>query len=49
MNGMIDKKKLDLHFDFGSKRNNELLNDEKEQEKLHTKLKRGLSKTYKRN
>ena len=24
MNGMIDKKKLDLHFDFGSKRNNEL-------------------------
>ena len=47
MNGMIDKKKLDLHFDFGSKRNNELLNNEKEQEKLHTKLKRGLSKTYK--
>ena len=47
MNGMIDKKKLDLHFDFGSKRNNELLNDEKEQEKLHTKLKRDLSKTYK--
>ena len=47
MNGMINKKKLDLHFDFGSKRNDELLNDEKEQEKLHTKLKSGLSKTYK--
>ena len=43
MNGMIDKKKYDLHFDFGNKRNNELLNNYEEQEKFHNKLKKALS------
>ena len=46
MNGMIDKKKFDLHFDFGSKRNNELLNNLSEQEKFHSNLKKKLSKEY---
>ena len=43
MNGMIDRKKYDLHFDFGEKRNKELLNNKKEEEKLHKKLKKALS------
>ena len=47
MNGLIDKKKFDLHFDFGEKRNNELLNNEKEREKFHNKLKGALSREYK--
>ena len=47
MNGLIDKKKFDLHFDFGAKRNNELLNNEKEREKFHNKLKGALSREYK--
>ena len=46
MNGMIDKKKYDLHFDFGNKRNNELLNNYAEQEKFHNKLKKALSIEY---
>ena len=44
MNGMIDKKKLDLHFELGQKRNNELLNNKSEQEKFHNKLIKALSK-----
>ena len=47
MNGLIDKKKFDLHFDFGAKRNNELLNNEVEREKFLTKLKGALSREYK--
>ena len=43
MNGMIDKEKYDLHFDFGEKRNNQLLNDKNEAEKLHNKLRKALS------
>ena len=46
MNGMIEKKKFDLHFDFGPKRNNELLNNKTEQEKFHTKLRKNISKEY---
>ena len=45
-NGMIDKKKFDLHFELGEKRNNELLNNEKEYEKFKEKLKNKLSKEY---
>ena len=33
-NGMINKKKYDLHFDLGKERNDELLDDEKEFEKF---------------
>ena len=45
-NGMINKKKFDLHFELGEKRNNELLNNEKEYEKFKLKLKNKLSKEY---
>ena len=46
MNGMIDKKKYDLHFDFGAKRNNELLTNIEEQEKFHKKLTKALSQEF---
>ena len=46
MDGMIDKKKYEVHFDFGNKRNNELLNNYEEQEKFHNKLKKALSIEY---
>ena len=45
-NGMINKKKYDLHFEFGEQRNNELLNDKKEFEKFKENLKLKLSKDY---
>jgi len=43
MNGMIEKKKYSMTFDFGDKRNNELLNNKYEQEKFHNKLRKKLS------
>lgn len=43
MNGMIEKKKFDLHFDLGEKRNSELLNDKNKQEKFNQKLRKKLS------
>ena len=43
MNGMIEKKKYDLHFDFGEERNKELLNNKEEQEKFNNKLRKKLS------
>ena len=46
-NGMIDKKKYDLHFEFDDKKNNELLYNKKEQEKFHNKLRKKLSVEYK--
>ena len=46
MNGMIEKKKYDLHFDLGEERNKELLNNKKEQEKFNEKLKKKLSLEY---
>jgi len=45
-NGMINKKKYELHFEFGKKRNNELLNDKNEFEKFKENLKMKLSKDY---
>ena len=47
MNGMVDKKKFELNFDFGAKRNNELLNDQSEQDIFHLKLKLALTKIFK--
>ena len=46
MNGYIQKKKYDLHFDFGKQRNEELLKNKYEYEKLKKKLKQKLSKDY---
>ena len=45
-NGMIEKKKYDLHFDLGNDRNNELLNNKQEQEKFNKKLRKKLSLEY---
>ena len=45
-NGMINKKKYDLHFELGEKRNEELLNNENEYEKFKENLKKKLSKDY---
>ena len=45
-NGMIDKTKYTLHFDFGEEKNKKLLYDEKEFEKLKEQLKSKLSKDY---
>ena len=41
------KKKYDLHFDFGLKKNEEYLNNEKKFEELKEKIKSKLSKDYK--
>ena len=43
---MCDKKKYDLHFDFGEERNDELLDNEEEYEKFKNNLKMKLSKDY---
>ena len=43
-NGMIDKTKYNLRFDFGEEKNKKILKDEKEFEKFKEKLK--LSKDY---
>ena len=45
-NGLISKKKYDLHFDLGEKRNNEILNNKKEYKKFKENLKLKLSKDY---
>ena len=45
-NGMIEKKKYDLHFDLGDERNSELLSNKEEQEKFNKKLKKKLSIEY---
>ena len=45
-NGMITKKKYYLHFEFGDKRNEELLNNKTEYEKFKNNLKLKLSKDY---
>ena len=46
-NGMISKKKYDLHFALGKERNEEILNSEEEFEKFKENLKKKLSKDYK--
>ena len=43
---MIAKRKYDLHFEFGEKRNNELLNNKEEYENFKNNLKLKLSKDY---
>jgi hypothetical protein len=45
-NGMLSKKKYDFHFEFGEKRNEELLNNEKEYETFKNNLKLKLSKDF---
>ena len=45
-NGMIGKRKYDLHFEFEEKRKKELLNNKKEYEKFKKKLQQKLSKDY---
>ena len=46
INGMGTKKKYNLHFDLGEDRNEQLLNDEKEQKDFNNKLKKKLAKEY---
>lgn len=46
VNGMIEKKKYDMHFDLNEKRIDELLNDEEEQKKFNDNLKLKLSKEF---
>ena len=46
-NGFITKKKYNLKFDFGKKRNEELLNNKNEYEKFKNNLKNKLSKDWK--
>ena len=45
-NGMVNKKKYDLHFELGEKRNDEVLNNKEEYEKFKENLKLKLSKDY---
>ena len=45
-NGLAEKKKYDLHFEFGDKRNEELLKDKNEFEEFKKNLKKKLSKDY---
>ena len=45
-NGMVNKKKYDLHFELGEQRNNEVLNNKEEYEKFKENLKLKLSKDY---
>ena len=44
--GLYNKRKYDLHFDLGEKRNEEILNNEEEYEKFKNDLKLKLSKDY---
>jgi len=45
-NGLIHKKKYELHFDLGEERNKEILNDKKEFKTFKENLKLKLSKDY---
>ena len=45
-NGMNQKKKYNLHFDFGEEKNEEYLSNEKKFEELKENLKKKLSKDY---
>ena len=47
VNGMSNRNKYNLHFDFGKEKNDKLLNDEEERIKFHDKLRKKLSKEYK--
>ena len=46
VNGMSEKPKYNLHFDFGEDKNKQLLNDENERKNFHDKLRKKLSKEY---
>ena len=46
VNGMSNRNKYNLHFDFGKEKNDQLLNDEEERIKFHDKLRKKLSKEY---
>ena len=46
VNGMMEKKKYDLHFEFGEQRNEELLDNEEEFNKFKENLKLKLSKDF---
>ena len=46
MNGMSDKKKYNLHFDFGKEKNEKLLYDMEERKKFHDKLRTKLSQEF---
>ena len=46
INGMFNKPKYNLHFDFGNEKNNKLLNDGNERKIFHDKLRRKLSIEY---
>ena len=45
-NGMNQKKKYDLHFDFGESKNEEYLNDDNKFEDLKEQIKKKLSRDY---
>ena len=47
MNGMIEKKKFNLHFDLGEGRNKQLLYNQKERENFNNKVRKKLSLEYK--
>ena len=44
--GISNKAKYNLHFNFGEKKNKEILNDKKERKKFHDKLRKKLSEEY---
>ena len=46
VNGMSEKPKYNLHFDFGEDKNKQLLNDENERKNFHDKLRKKLSLEY---
>ena len=46
INGMSNKIKYDLHFDFGKEKNNCLLSDENERKVFHDKLRKKLSMEF---
>ena len=46
LNGMLEKKKYNMSFDFGKNKNNNLLNDENEQEILNNKIRKKISLQY---
>ena len=46
VNGMSNRNKYNLYFDFGDEKNSKLLNDEEERIKFHEKLRKKLSKEY---
>ena len=45
-NGMNEKKKYDLHFDFGESKNEEYLNDDNKFEDIKEQIKKKISKDY---